>query len=380
MTRREHGFTLVELLVVISIIGMLMSLLLPAVQSARESGRRATCMNNQRNLGLALIQYDAARRQFPGWRNPIKQPDGSFYIADASVPGVWLHPPPKPEPLPVDRNSFCWAIALFPYLERTDLESAWKALADGQAPPQITVEVLVCPSDVPTALGATPLSFVVNGGMPDWIAFNEQFPPPPPTTMQMPGALYKSRTPYDFPQNGVFMDHDPETLRDYGSSNISSASVSTQDGTTNTLLLSENLDAPDWLQFEPGGRLREPTDDEVTFVWRDAETRVGPLPPSPTCNVNGKAGTNSQLPQYDFVRPSSNHPGGVNVVFCDGHTRFLREDINYLVYCALMTPYGSQVRVTGEQFPVTGSLPQYDGNCNNVPDVHEYVLNAADYE
>ena len=311
---------------------------------------------------------------------PIRQTDGSIYIADASVPGVWFHPPEQPEPLPVERNSFCWAIALFPYLERTDLESAWKALADGQAPPQVTLEVLVCPSDVTTTLGATPLSFVVNGGMPDWIAFNEPFPPPPPTTMQRPGALYKSRTPYDFPQNGVFMDQDPETLRDYSSFTTSSAMVSMHDGTTNTLLLSENLDAPDWLQFDPQGRLREPTDIEVTFVWRDAENRAGPLPPSPMCKINGEPGTNSQLPQYDNVRPSSHHPGGVNVTFCGGSTRFLRDEIDYLVYCSLMTVHGSQARVTGSRLPVSGSLPQYDGNANGMPDVCEHILDAADYE
>lgn len=63
---KKQGFTLVELLVVISIIGMLMSLLLPAVQSARESGRRATCMNNQRNLGLAFTRMMPLAATIPG--------------------------------------------------------------------------------------------------------------------------------------------------------------------------------------------------------------------------------------------------------------------------------------------------------------------------
>src|SRR6476660_2586494 len=60
------AFTLVELLVVIAIIGILVGLLLPAIQSARESARRATCINQMKQLGLALLNYESAKKYLPG--------------------------------------------------------------------------------------------------------------------------------------------------------------------------------------------------------------------------------------------------------------------------------------------------------------------------
>ncbi len=66
--RTRVGFTLVELLVVIAIIGMLAALLMPAINSARESARSATCMNNQRNFAMAALQYATSKDYFPGYR------------------------------------------------------------------------------------------------------------------------------------------------------------------------------------------------------------------------------------------------------------------------------------------------------------------------
>src|SRR5262249_20894071 len=84
------GFTLVELLVVIAIIGILVALLLPAIQAARESARRSQCTNNLRQLGIAALNYESAKKAFPYGRKrgTVTKPDGT--TADLNV-AQWGH-------------------------------------------------------------------------------------------------------------------------------------------------------------------------------------------------------------------------------------------------------------------------------------------------
>lgn len=74
----KRGFTLVELLVVVAVIGLLVGLALPAVQQVREASRRTSCLNNVRQIGLAVLQYESANRQLPtGITSPGARPFGS---------------------------------------------------------------------------------------------------------------------------------------------------------------------------------------------------------------------------------------------------------------------------------------------------------------
>src|SRR3954463_10759338 len=105
--RTRSGFTLVELLVVITIIGMLVSLLLPAIQSARETGRKNTCINNMRNASTALMQVHDSKRYFPGYANIVGNKRASWVVTilnnldRADLYQVWANTLPVTPPAAV---------------------------------------------------------------------------------------------------------------------------------------------------------------------------------------------------------------------------------------------------------------------------------------
>jgi len=129
---RKQAFTLIELLVVITIIGMLVGLLLPAVQAAREAGRQAQCMNNQKQLSLATIHYESVKRQLPGVLN--------------SQQGTCIG----------------WIPKLFPYIDQDGLWSSWR-MGYTEDSPIRKISIAICPSDSNNS--EAPLSYAVNLGV-----------------------------------------------------------------------------------------------------------------------------------------------------------------------------------------------------------------------
>lgn len=145
------GISLIEVLIAIGIVGLLLALLTPALQSARESGRRAQCLANLRQLGLALQQYHDSHARLPAavtWA-PAGEPLGGGFAPPGTIDRVSLGLSPAPQP---DRLYANWLIALLPFTEQQTLHSRFdlrRPLADpaNQTARATEVALLKCPSD-----------------------------------------------------------------------------------------------------------------------------------------------------------------------------------------------------------------------------------------
>ncbi|NLS92148.1 MAG: DUF1559 domain-containing protein [Planctomycetaceae bacterium] len=353
---RRRGFTLVELLVVITIISMLMALLLPAVQAARENGRRATCMNNQKQLATAMLGYESSNGEFPGFVE---------YLGPTGAP-VTPGTPTEFDPARNPQHDVTWEVVLFPYLELNDLWTKWRTkvatnendLTNNGERPAVFIRFLGCPSDVTIDMGqgSTSNSYVVNCGQID-----SSIPNP------NPDSRYNGKP--DIAAHGVFFDHSSEIWR----AKFSTPSVDSRetmsldrltqlDGSTNTLMLSENVQATDWiprdyLNTDPALQKNRRTpikEFDCGFIWSPTEAvPEGGDPTSTTPVTHFAINEDLGFKGYDVyhARLSSRHPGVVIASFCDGHTQVLRENIDYSVYQHLMTPDGKNAVP-----PLTGVL------------------------
>jgi len=353
IARHSRGFTLVELLVVIAIIGTLVGLLLPAVQTAREAARRSTCQNNMKQIGLAMHNYESARRVLPYGRgghlksNSYSSPYTTIYTNSDPLPGDAL----------ADGSTYPGAgvcsvfVALLPYMDEQPLYNKivpanLPNANDGSGAWGSQLQGLLCPSDNPpdksiTTLGQANYVYSVGDKCVD-LSRDEAVKP---TTTGMRGI---------FGLNSALK-----------ASNIT-------DGLSTTLAFSEctrpagtgggqAINGPDAnynsYQNGPVGCLADyqsglwKTTSQINDRNRSAGTRWNQGLPSLT-------GFNTILPpnrgvcngfashSMGVLPPRSRHSGGVIAAFADGAVTFISENIDYgnlsgtIASATSASPYG----------------------------------------
>jgi prepilin-type N-terminal cleavage/methylation domain-containing protein len=303
----REGVTLLELLVVISIIGMLMALLLPAVQTARESARRIDCANHLRQVGLALLQHETVYGRFPsgGW--------GGMWVADP------------------DRGSGRdqpggWAYGILPYLERNDLYTFARGAPEDQKPALVRqllespLEVFYCPTRrgvdryaVSLAVARTPIgSEPVNAVARSDYAINAGDQPVCDLVFNGPPTSWdQARDPaFKWPD---MRDH---TGISFLRSEIRIAHV--RDGKAHTYLVAEKHVSS--AEYVTGG---DHGDDWSLYSgYQDDMHRTGYLAPLSDDYETG--GMNCRF--------GSAHPGMWNACFCDGSIRAMSFEIDLTVH------------------------------------------------
>ncbi len=333
--RRSQGFTLVELLVVIAIIGVLVALLLPAVQAAREAARRTQCSNNLKQLGLAMHNYHDVHKVLPS--PGFHYRDG---IANASSTSA----------------AHSWAVLLLPFIEQAPLHSMYDFSLSGGTrgyrhnPINCDVGVteiagMRCPSDGELKEGFRPTSnFQLTGGRGDAYLARGNY--------AINGGAGNAFSRTDFRrrnERGPFH---------FGGSGRPSAPYSAnfaeiRDGTSNVVLLAELIAArprsdnrgvwayanaayicggePSYRGVWPDRILLRPNGNALDDRQMDRPGRcryVGDPDRQMRCVAGGSRG---------FVTSRSRHPGGVQVCNVDGSVRFVAETIDLEAWLVMLS-------------------------------------------
>jgi prepilin-type N-terminal cleavage/methylation domain-containing protein/prepilin-type processing-associated H-X9-DG protein len=291
--RTTAAFTLVELLVVIAIIGVLVALLLPAVQAARESARRIKCSNSVKQFGLAFQTHHDSLGIFP---------DGGENWSVVAFPRTFQQGGPATAP----NQNWGWGYQILPYIEQTN--------------------VWTNPNDAAVRGAVLPIYFCSSRRKPMSIIVG-------PTTPQVPAAMIDyvgnaGTDPFLAPVqtqnlNGIVVDI-PSAARGNGTDGVvvrrpggfpnrgpSLRMAMLTDGTSNTLLIGEKRLRPENL-----GRPQAHDDQGFTSGWDRDEVCWCNIPPD--IDRRGQDG---------FLQFGSAHPSGFNAVFCDGSVRLIRYNI-----------------------------------------------------
>jgi prepilin-type N-terminal cleavage/methylation domain-containing protein/prepilin-type processing-associated H-X9-DG protein len=333
---RDHslpGFSLVELLVVIAIVGVLISLLLPAVQAARESARRVQCVNQLKQLGLAALSYESTYGRLP---------------PSALLDSAEMTNSPKNIPYPVVNQKlgkqFSWAVLLLPFIEQQnlydDFDLSQSVFGQDLEPQARSISTLLCPSD------HAPSSYFFDEGLTEGKLFAKgnyaAYVSPYHIDMQLVyrGALVVNGQPLSRIEDGasntiVFAEVRtldlPEDERGAWALPWAGASILSFDMHPKC---SVGFSCPDEDHYLPNpkslGLTQAPNSSgrvvDTLHLCKSGsvQSRRSLFEDMPCGKWIGKIGTAG----YYSAAPRSLHPGGVNIAYVDGHVGFLADDVD----------------------------------------------------
>ncbi len=309
------GFTSIELLVVVSIIGLLMALILPAVQSARETARRMQCISNLRQLGIALQSYHAEANMFPPGGRTRHLNVEFQYSALSSIISILPH---------LEQRTLFDSVNL----DLASQDSAETPIVENATARRTTVAVFLCPSD---SESNHRMNYRLNRGI--WT--NERVDVGPfvrffvATQASVTDGL--SRTAFASERlGGDFIpgSHDPRRnfLNSFAAFPAALGPVRVTEDEYLPICLADP--SADWVPF--AGRYWLYYGDAFTLYHHLGQ----PNDRRPSCIANYLR----PWPGYGFAPPRSNHPGGVNVLFGDGHVEWVKDSINEAAWKSLGTP------------------------------------------